>query len=80
MAVFALQSDINYLLNGHKKVWERLWQSDIQIEGDLDIQKDIRLALYNLYSFAGENTRLSIPPMGLSTVTGYNGHVFFHHY
>ena len=77
MAVFALQSDINYLLNGHKKVWERLWQSDIQIEGDLDIQKDIRLALYNLYSFAGENTRLSIPPMGLSTVTGYNGHVFW---
>lgn len=77
MAVYALQSDIDFLLKGHTKEWERLWQSDIQIDGDVETQKDIRLALYNLYSFAGENTRLSIPPMGLSTVTGYNGHVFW---
>ncbi len=77
MAVYALQSDIEHFLDGHKRVWERLWQSDIIIEGDDETQRDVRLALYNLYSFAGENTRLSIPPMGLSTVTGYNGHVFW---
>lgn len=77
MAVYALQSDINHFLNGHKREWERLWQSDIIIEGDDEAQRDVRLALYNLYSFAGENTRLSIPPMGFSTVTGYNGHVFW---
>lgn len=77
MAVYALQSDIEHFLDGHKREWERLWQSDIIIEGDDEAQRDIRLALYNLYSFAGENTRLSIAPMGLSTVTGYNGHVFW---
>lgn len=77
MAVFALQSGIDYLISGHNREWSRLWQSDIVIEGDDEAQRDIRLALYNLYSFAGENTRLSIPPMGLSTVTGYNGHVFW---
>lgn len=77
MAVFALQSDIDYFIEGHEKEWNRLWQSDIIIEGDDETQRDVRLALYNLYSFAGENTRLSIPPMGLSTVTGYNGHVFW---
>lgn len=77
MAVYALQSGISYFLDGHKREWERLWQSDIIIEGDDEAQRDIRLALYNLYSFAGEDTRLSIPPMGLSTVTGYNGHVFW---
>lgn len=77
MAVFALQSDIDYFLAGHKAAWARLWQSDIVLEGDDEAQRDIRLALYNLYASAGENTRLSIPPMGLSTVTGYNGHVFW---
>jgi hypothetical protein len=77
MAVFALQSDIDYFLTGHKEAWTRLWQSDIEIEGDEEAQRDIRLALYNLYASAGENTRLSIPPMGLTTVTGYNGHVFW---
>ena len=77
MAVYALQSDIDHFLNGHRQEWNRLWQSDIIIDGDIEAQKDVRLALYNLYSFAGENTRLSIAPMGLSTVTGYNGHVFW---
>lgn len=77
MAVFALQSDIDYFLTGHRAAWVRLWQSDIEIEGDEEAQRDIRLALYNLYAAAGENTRLSIPPMGLTTVTGYNGHVFW---
>ena len=77
MAVFAIQTGIDPIVNGHKREWERIWQSDIIIEGDIEAQKDVRLALYNLYSSAGENTRLSIPPMGLSTVTGYNGHIFW---
>lgn len=77
MAVFAIRSDIKTILDGHLKEWARLWESDIIIEGDIEAQLDVRLALYNLYSFAGENTRLSIPPMGLSTVSGYNGHVFW---
>lgn len=77
MSVYALQNKIDFLTNGHKNAWKELWQGDIEIEGDVEAQQDIRLALYNLYSFSRENTRLSIAPMGLSTVTGYNGHVFW---
>ncbi len=77
MAVFALRSDLDELVDGHKKEWARLWQGDIIIEGDDEAQRDVRLALYHLYSFGGEGTRNSIAPMGLSTVTGYNGHVFW---
>jgi len=77
MAVYAVRSNLEDILDGHRREWDRLWESDIIIEGDIESQKDVRLALYNLYSFAGEGTRLSIPPMGLSTVTGYNGHVFW---
>lgn len=77
MAVYALRSDLDTLVDGHKKEWERLWESDIIIEGDDESQRDVRLALYHLYSFGGEGTRNSIAPMGLSTVSGYNGHVFW---
>lgn len=60
----------------HKAEWERLWQSDIQIEGDLQSQIDVRSCLYHLYSFVGEDNRESPSPMGLSS-SGYNRHVFW---
>lgn len=77
MAVYALQSDIETILSGHEREWNEIWKGDIIIEGDEEAQKDIRLALYNLYSFAAKNTRLSVAPMGLSSVSGYNGHIFW---
>ena len=77
MAVYALQSDIETIIAGHEKEWNDIWQGDIIIEDDPQAQKDIRLALYNLYSFAAKNTRLSVAPMGLSSVSGYNGHIFW---
>ncbi|MFN4146917.1 MAG: glycoside hydrolase family 65 protein [Runella sp.] len=64
------------LLARHEAEWEKLWQSDIQIEGDLQSQRDVRFALYHLYSFVREGSRLSLSPMGLSGL-GYNGHVFW---
>ncbi|MHC1732210.1 MAG: glycoside hydrolase family 65 protein [Bacteroidales bacterium] len=64
------------IIAGHRKLWEELWQGDIEIEGDLSSQQDVRLALYHLYSFGREGTRLSIPPMGLSS-QNYNGHIFW---
>lgn len=77
MSVYAMQSKIDFLLSGHKGKWASLWEGDIIIEGNPDDQRDVRLALYHLYSFTRENTRLSIAPMGLSTATGYNGHIFW---
>jgi len=64
------------LLDRHIAAWEDLWKSDLVIEGDLPTQRDVRFALYHLYSFAREGTAYSLSPMGLSGL-GYNGHVFW---
>ena len=77
MATFALRHNMNDLLAGHNAAWNELWKGDIVIEGNDEDQKDIRMALYHLYSFQRKGSRLSISPMGLSTSTGYNGHVFW---
>lgn len=77
MVVFALRQSAAYLIEGHNAHWDDLWKSDIVIEGCPEDQQDVRLALYHLYSFQRKGSRLSIPPMGLSTVKGYNGHVFW---
>lgn len=77
MVVFALRQSAAYLIEGHNVHWDDLWKSDIVIEGCPEDQQDVRLALYHLYSFQRKGSRLSIPPMGLSTVKGYNGHVFW---
>lgn len=63
-------------VQAHEREWDRLWQSDIVIEGDDESQLDVRSCLYHLYSFVGEDNRLSPSPMGLSS-DGYNRHVFW---
>jgi protein-glucosylgalactosylhydroxylysine glucosidase len=76
LTIFAKLEGVKRLLSRHEAEWEKLWQSDIVIEGDDQVQKDIRFALYHLYSFAREGTAYSLSPMGLSGL-GYNGHVFW---
>jgi trehalose/maltose hydrolase-like predicted phosphorylase len=74
--IYTMLNDIKSLVEKHKNDWETLWKGDIIIEGDLETQLDVRLALYHLYAFSREDSNLSIPPMGLSS-TGYNGHIFW---
>ncbi len=76
LTVFARLEGAARLLARHEAEWEKIWRSDIVIEGDLQAQKDIRFALYHLYSFVREGTAFSLSPMGLSGL-GYNGHVFW---
>ncbi|RUT73376.1 glycosyl hydrolase family 95 catalytic domain-containing protein [Ancylomarina longa] len=76
-AIYALRQNIDDLLNQHKKLWAKIWENDIIIEGDMESQRDVRMALYSLFSFSRKNTRLSISPMGLSSHKGYNGHIFW---
>jgi trehalose/maltose hydrolase-like predicted phosphorylase len=76
MVIFNLLTNRDHLLNAHKKVWKNLWSGDIIIEGDVESQKDVRLALYHLYSFSRADSDLSISPMGLSS-QNYNGHIFW---
>jgi trehalose/maltose hydrolase-like predicted phosphorylase len=83
LTIFAALEGRERLLKRHIAEWEKLWQSDIVVEGDpefsgqaANVTRDIRFALYHLYSFAREGTAYSLSPMGLSGL-GYNGHVFW---
>lgn len=76
LTIYAVLEGKERLLKRHKAAWRKLWNSDIIVEGDEDLTRDIRFALYHLYSFAREGTTYSLSPMGLSGL-GYNGHVFW---
>lgn len=76
LTIFAALEKTDRLLARHRAAWDELWKSDIKIEGDMQAQKDVRFALYHLYSFVREGTGYSLSPMGLSGL-GYNGHVFW---
>ena len=76
LTLFAALQGSRKLKDFHAQAWDELWKSDIIIEGDDNTQRDIRLMLYHLYSFAREGTAYSLSPMGLSGL-GYNGHAFW---
>ena len=76
LSVYAKLEGRDRLLMRHEHAWDELWESDIIIEGHRQDQIDTRMALYHLYSFVREGSRLSLSPMGLSGL-GYNGHVFW---
>ena len=76
LTIFAALEKTDRLLKRHRQAWEKLWQSDIIVAGDLESQRGIRFGLYHLYSFARKGTAYSLSPMGLSGL-GYNGHVFW---
>ncbi|MEL6844959.1 MAG: glycoside hydrolase family 65 protein, partial [Bacteroidota bacterium] len=76
LTLFARLEGIERLLKRHQAAWDELWESDIIIEGDPQVQQEVRAAIYHLYSFARKGTAYSLSPMGLSGL-GYNGHVFW---
>ncbi len=76
LTIYAKLEGRERLLDFHRKGWDELWKSDIQISGDAQAQQDVHSMLYHLYSFVREGTALSPSPMGLSGL-GYNGHVFW---
>jgi len=75
-AVYTAREGTEALIAAHEKQWAELWRSDILVEGDAEIQRNVRFALFNLYSSVREGSRRSIAPMGL-TSQGYNGHIFW---
>ncbi len=76
LTIFAMLEGKERLLRKHTEAWAEIWKSDVEITGDQSINRDIRFAMYHLYSFAREETSFSLSPMGLSGL-GYNGHVFW---
>ncbi|MGB8705443.1 MAG: glycoside hydrolase family 65 protein, partial [Gillisia sp.] len=45
--IFCLLNSKESLLKAHKDLWANLWKGDIIIDGDLQTQQDVRLALYH---------------------------------
>jgi len=76
LTIYAKLEGRDRLLKFHNEAWDKLWTSDIIIDGDPQSQQDIHNMMYHLYSFTREGTALSPSPMGLSGL-GYNGHVFW---
>ena len=76
LTVFARLEGVDRLMKMHQSAWDKLWASDIRIDGDKQAQQDVHSMLYHLYSFTSSGSGLSVSPMGLSGL-GYNGHVFW---
>ena len=76
LTAFAAVEGVERLWSKHIAAWDKLWESDIVIEGDLQSQQDIHSMLYHTYAFVREGSGLSCSPMGFSGF-GYNGHVFW---
>lgn len=64
------------LLQNSATAWHELWKSDIQVDGDPNLQTVIHSMLFYLLGSATDRQDLGIPPMGLSTA-GYYGHIFW---
>ena len=76
LSIYGMLERRERLMAQHHKAWEELWKSDIQIDGDPEVQKEVRLMLYYLYASVRAGSALSLSPCGLSGL-GYNGHVFW---
>jgi len=74
--IYAKLEGAKKLIQFHDEAWDKLWKSDIVIDGDDASQRDVHAAMYHLYSFVRSGTAYSPSPMGLSGL-GYNGHVFW---
>lgn len=76
LTVFASLEGEKRLLQLHGAAWDSLWQSDIVLDGDDTLQRDVHSMIYHLYSFVRAGSGYSLSPMGLSGL-GYNGHTFW---
>jgi trehalose/maltose hydrolase-like predicted phosphorylase len=67
---------VERLAADNAQAWARRWETDIEIEGNPELQRVARSMLFYLLCSADSGTRLGIPPMGLSS-SGYYGHIFW---
>jgi trehalose/maltose hydrolase-like predicted phosphorylase len=65
------------LLDEHRARWAERWETaDIRIDGDDELQRLVRFALFHLMSAAGEQGEAAVGARGL-TGPAYRGHVFW---
>lgn len=63
-------------LEAHRAAWRRLWERDIEIEGDPEAQEVARACMFYVLCSVREENRGGVPPMGLSS-NAFRGHVFW---
>jgi trehalose/maltose hydrolase-like predicted phosphorylase len=73
----AAQTGFEGLLREHREAWASRWQeADVVVEGDHELQKAIRFALFHLMASVGDRDEAAVGARGLSG-TAYSGHVFW---
>jgi trehalose/maltose hydrolase-like predicted phosphorylase len=73
----AERAGFEHLLREHREAWARRWQeADVVVDGDPDLQRAIRFALFHLMASVGERREAAIGARGLSG-PAYRGHVFW---
>jgi protein-glucosylgalactosylhydroxylysine glucosidase len=71
----AREEGLDSLLAKHQSAWHGLWESDIQVDGDPEIQRVIHSDLFYLYENSTVNTSWAMGGCGLSP--NYWGHSFW---
>jgi trehalose/maltose hydrolase-like predicted phosphorylase len=65
------------LLCEHRRAWAERWHNaDVRIEGDTDLQRAVRLAIFHLLANVREEGEAALGARGL-TGQAYRGHVFW---
>jgi trehalose/maltose hydrolase-like predicted phosphorylase len=73
----AAQAGFERLLREHREAWASRWhEADVVVEGDHELQKAIRFALFHLMASVGDRDEAAVGARGLSG-TAYSGHVFW---
>jgi trehalose/maltose hydrolase-like predicted phosphorylase len=68
---------VDRLLAEHRRRWAERWETaDIKIEGDDELQRLVRFALFHLMSSAADSGEAAVGARGL-TGPAYRGHVFW---
>jgi trehalose/maltose hydrolase-like predicted phosphorylase len=73
----AEQAGFERLLREQREAWARRWQAaDLVVEGDLELQRAVRFALFHLMASVHDGDEAGVGARGLSG-TAYSGHVFW---
>jgi protein-glucosylgalactosylhydroxylysine glucosidase len=60
----------------HTRAWQQLWNTDIEVEGNPELQKMIHSMIFYLLCSIAKDSEFGIPPMALAS-DGYYGHLFW---
>lgn len=72
----AEQSGYAQTLRSHEAAWQRLWQTDIRIQGDREAERTVHAAMYYLFSALRRGVRWSVPAMALPS-RAYLGRIWW---